>query len=192
MSGFFIKAKTLFYFILILPVIANAAAIDAGFNFGGRTIGEKSIRDTYGTGIVVYPYLSINPVKNIHAGVAYEGGYTKNADLGIYREKSKLKISGIEFFLSYQFRIRNLAPYVRFGYASYSYKHSIDSEAVDYAIDKNKGTVTFGAGLKFFVGKGFFLCGDMRYVPLKVKPVEVEVDLGGLRYTFGAGYSFKL
>lgn len=184
--------KIMISVLVVLPVVMNAAVIDAGVNFGGRTIGEKSIKDIYGTGAVIMPYLSFNVVSNLYLGVAYEGGYSKDAELGIYREKSTLKLTGFEFFAAYQFKLKNLAPYVKVGYASYSYKQTIDSSAVDFNVDKSKGTFVFGAGLKLFLGKSLFLSGDMRYVPLKVKPVDVEVDLGGVRYTFGIGYSFKL
>jgi hypothetical protein len=33
---------------------------------------------------------------------------------------------------------------------------------------------------------------EAKYVPLKVKPFDEEVDLSGLRLALGAGYSFRL
>ena len=39
--------------------------------------------------------------------------------------------------------------------------------------------------------EGLYLSGEVKYVPLKVKPFDEEVDLGGLRYLLGLGYAFK-
>jgi len=39
--------------------------------------------------------------------------------------------------------------------------------------------------------ENFFLAGEVKYIPLKVKPYEDEVDLSGIRCSGGIGYTFK-
>jgi len=60
----------------------------------------------------------------------------------------------------------------------------------DYKVDHKKSTVIIGGGLKFYLIKNLFLAGEVKFVPLKVKPFEEEVDLGGMRYLAGIGFTF--
>jgi hypothetical protein len=61
-------------------------------------------------------------------------------------------------------------------------------------VDETKSAMTVGGGLRFYpLGeRGLFLSGEFKYVPLKVQPYDIEVDLGGFRLLGGVGYSFGL
>ena len=48
-----------------------------------------------------------------------------------------------------------------------------------------------GGGLKFYPLENLFVAAEVRYIPLKVKPYEYEVDLGGIRYLAGLGFRFE-
>jgi hypothetical protein len=59
--------------------------------------------------------------------------------------------------------------------------------------DKTKSTFFVAGGLKVYPMKNLknlYLSAELKYVPLKVKPYEDEVDLGGLRLMGGVGFSF--
>lgn len=89
----------------------------------------------------------------------------------------------MEVFVGYQFSVGMVSPFLRAGYGSYSFKQVIDSPFhTEDGVDKTQGTVTLAGH--------FFLAGEVRYVPLKVMPYKVEVDLGGMRFTAGMGLKF--
>jgi len=98
----------------------------------------------------------------------------------------------MEVFVGYQFSVGMVSPFLRAGYGSYSFKQVIDSPFhTEDGVDKTQGTVTLAGGLKLLSLTGhFFLAGEVRYVPLKVTPYKVEVDLGGMRFTAGMGLKF--
>ncbi|GAI56629.1 unnamed protein product, partial [marine sediment metagenome] len=49
-----------------------------------------------------------------------------------------------------------------------------------------------GTGLNIYLIKGFFFIAEVKHVPLKVKPFDIEKDLSGLRYLLGLGFEFEL
>ena len=124
-------------------------------------------------------------------GVAYERGYSKEGKIGIYGESASLEVTGFEAFLGYQFKIDKFYPYLKIGCGRFSYKQSIDSPyATDYKVDHKKSTWTAGVGLKIYPVKYLFISGEFKYIPLEVKPFEEVVDLGGIRYLVGIGFTF--
>jgi hypothetical protein len=40
--------------------------------------------------------------------------------------------------------------------------------------------------------RGLFLTAEVKSVPLRDRPFDINVDLGGIRYLFGIGYQFRL
>jgi opacity protein-like surface antigen len=123
-------------------------------------------------------------------GAGYEGGYSKAGKIGIYQEPSTLKVNGFEVYIGYALKIGSFSPYIKIGCGSYSYKQTIDSPYLsDFRVDGNKSTFSGSGGIKFYPIKNIFLAIEVRYVPLKVKPLEEEVDLGGMRFLGGVGFS---
>ena len=168
-----------------------AVRVEAGVLAGTRTINSTAIKDVYGTGMIIYPYAAIHPWKGLFVGLGYEGGAARSGKIGLYEEPTTLKVTGFEVFAGYEIAVGMVTPYIKAGYASYSYKQVIDSPYVkDNQVNSTKGTVALGGGLKVFMSGTFFLAGEFRFVPLMVKPLGTEVDLGGLRYTAGIGVSF--
>jgi len=162
--------------------------LEVGGFYGTRQVIDSDIKNVYGSGMVYFPFLAVT-WKGIIMGAGYEGGYSKSGKIGLYQETTTLKVNGFEVYVGYALRIKNLAPYFRVGYGSYSYKQTIDSPYLsDFKVDSTKSTVTGSAGFKFFPIKNMFLAIEARYVPLKVKPLEEEVDLGGLRFEGGIGF----
>ena len=179
-------------FLLLFPSGQFAIDFDVGIFYGSRTVNDSDIKNIYGNGMVYFPYLAIIVGKGIIIGGGYEGGYSKDGKIGLYNESTSLKVTGVEFFIGYQLKIKIVSPYIKIGYGAFSYKQTIDSPYVgEYKVDHKKTTMIIGGGLKFYPIKNLFLAVEIKFVPLKVKPYEYEVDLGGLRYSGGIGYTLK-
>jgi len=189
------KMKRCLIFIVLLAAMRSATFpaihIEAGVLFGTRSVNNTDIKAVYGSGTVFFPYAAVHLWKGFFVGVGYEGGYSRSGKIGIYKEPTTLKVTGMEVFVGYQFSVDMVSPFLRAGYGSYSFKQVIDSPFhTEDGVDKTQGTVTLAGGLKLFLTGHFFLAGEVRYVPLKVMPYKVEVDLGGMRFTAGMGLKF--
>ncbi len=172
-------------------VVRAAIRFEAGVLGGTRTVNSADVKAVYGTGMVYYPYLAVHAWKGLFVGAGYEGGYSRKGTIGIYKEPATLRVVGFEAFVGYAIEARTVSPYVKAGYARYSYKQTIDSPFIgDRAVNANRWTPTFGGGLKISVSGALIIAGEIRFVPLKVKPFDDEVDLGGMRYTAGFGLKF--
>ena len=140
--------------------------------------------------MVFSPYLSIGVMYGIFLGIGYEGGYSRTASLGLYQEKGTLKMEGYEIFIGYQLKAKYVSPYIKLGYNYYTYRQTVESPFLEiFKVDDHKSTVSFGGGLKTHLLKFLYLAFEARYVPLKVKPYDIEVDLGGIRYLGGIGFT---
>ena len=53
--------------------------------------------------------------------------------------------------------------------------------------DARKTAVLATGGIKIYPTQGVFIGFEARYVSLKVKPYDATVDLGGWRFSVGAG-----
>lgn len=182
--GFFIS-------LFLLGCVIGAVDFEVGLGLGYRSIVDPDINDAYGSGIVYLPHFNVTIYKNIRVGAGYEGGYNKKGRIGIYEEEASLKISGFEIFVSYQFQIKKMFPYIKAGYGFYSYRQNIESDYVD-DVDENKSGFLISAGLKYYCPKGFYVGAELKYVPLKVQPLNEQVDLSGFRGLFLIGYRFDI
>lgn len=161
-----------------------------GIFYGLRTVNNSEIREVYGNGTVFAPYLAVRVWKGIILGAGYEGGYSKEGKIGLYQESSKLRVTGFDFFVGYEWHAGSISPYLKIGYGSFSYKQEIESPSVgEYKVDHKKGAIILGGGIKFYALKRVFFASEVKYVPLKVRPFEEEVDLGGFRVLVGVGYT---
>jgi|GEM_PF-477840 len=177
-------------FALVLPVRQYAGRYDIYVLGGMRTVNSADIKNVYGNGAVYYPAVFIEIWKGLGLGAGYEGGYSRDGLIGIYEEATTLKISGFEIFAAYELGLEHLGVFARAGYGNYGYKQFIDNPNLPYEIDDRKSTVVLAGGLKFLPVEKFFFIVEVKYVPLKVKPVEDEVDLGGMRLLGGLGLRF--
>lgn len=175
-----------------LGAAARAAIrFEAGILGGTRTVNGANVKAVYGNGMVFYPYLAVHVWKGIFVGAGYEGGYSRAGVIGIYKEPTTLRVVGGEAFVGYAFEAWTVSPFVKAGYARYSYKQTIDSPFLgDNAVDANKWSPMIGGGLKIPLAGVVILIGEVRFVPLKVRSFTDEVDLGGMRYTAGLGLKF--
>jgi len=177
---------------LSLVVTGYSLELGLGFQYGLRTVADSKIKDVYGNGAAYFPSLRLVVWKGLELGVGYEGGYKRDGVIGLFEEKTTLQVTGFELFAGYGYRMSILEPYARLGYGFYAYKQTIESEFIPFKVDNKKSGVTLAAGLRVYPLAGLNLSLEAKYIPLKVKPVDVEVDLGGWRLALGAGYSFRL
>jgi len=181
--------------VLFVALVSGLAATNSSFHFeigafyGTRQTVDSDIKSVYGNGMIYFPFLALT-WKGVILGAGYEGGYSKTGKIGIYQEASRLTVNGFELYIGYAAKISRFFPYIKIGYGSYSYKQTIDSPYIsDVRVDGSKSTVTGSGGIKFYPIKNIFLAIEVRYVPLKVKPLEEEVDLSGMRFQGGVGFS---
>ncbi len=165
-------------------------SFEIGCSLGLRTVTNSDLKEAYGNGINYFPNLSV-VWNGIILGLGYEGGYKRDALLGIYDEPARLTIKGPEVFLGYQFNLGKISPFVKIAYGFYSYKQVVESEYLDdYPVDGSKSGLIFGGGLKIYPIKNLFISAEVKYGSLKVKPYEDEIDIGGLRLNGGFGIRF--
>lgn len=181
--------------LALLGVLATAvpAAVrfEAGLLGGSRTVNDERVKAVFGNGTVFYPYATVNPWKGLFVGAGYEGGYSRTGTIGLYEEPASLKVTGFEAFAGYALEAGTLTPYVKAGYARFAYRQVIDSPFIgDRVVDAKAWGPMVGGGLKIALSAGLFAAGEIRFVPLKVKPLEEEADLGGMRYLAGLGLRF--
>jgi len=186
--------KTVLFAVLLSFASGAAFAgirLEVGALLGSRTVQDAAIKEVYGNGTVFFPYAAVHAWKGLFLGAGYEGGYSKSGPIGIYGETARLKITGFEFFAGYEHAVGMLSPFLRAGYGSYSYRQSIESALHEgNIIDSSKGTIVIAGGLKMNLSGSLSLVGEAKYVPLKVQPLDSEVDLGGMRYSAGLGMKF--
>lgn len=183
--------KTLL-FIILFGVLAwglQAIDLDLGLLFGSRSVKDAQIKEVYGNGTSYFPYVSIGFWKGVFAGLGYEGGYDRDGRIGLFQEETSLEVNGLEFFAGYRLDLGKVSPYVKLGLGSYAYEQVVSGQA---KVDEKKSALNLALGARFYPAKGLFLGAEIKYVPLKVKPLLDEVDLGGLRLAAGIGYTFSL
>jgi len=104
-----------------------AIHVEAGAQFGARSVNNADIKAVYGDGTVFFPYAAVHLWKGLFVGAGYEGGYSRSGKIGIYEKATTLKVSGMEVFVGYQLSVGMVSPFFRAGYGSYSFKQVIDS-----------------------------------------------------------------
>jgi hypothetical protein len=186
------KTWILIFSIVLLAQFNFAGEITLGINFGYRQLKDPDLKAVYGHGFVFNPYLDYFPLSNYGLELAYEGGYKKDAPIGLFREDSTLSISGFQLCGVLRYPIWNLIPYLKCGIGYFSYKQEIESEFTRLKVDHHKWTTILGGGIHFNMYKGLFFTAEVKYIPLKVQPFEIPVDLGGWRLLAGIGFRKSL
>jgi len=189
-QGKILLKKAWIFVLLVIPLtqLNHASDIALGFHLGYRQLKDPNLKEIYGDGFVFNPYVSYFPLSNYGIDLSYEGGYKKDAPIGLFNEDSTLRVSGLQFCGIIRYPVGKIIPYLIFGVGYFSYKQNIQSEFVRFKVDHHKWTTIVGGGLSIDMYKGLFLTAEVRYVPLKVQPFDIPVDLGGLRFLAGVGF----
>jgi hypothetical protein len=189
------KSVVLFSLVFLFVQAGNSAQFSLGLTAGYRYLNDVSLGEIYGDGYVYEPYIRYNPSFSYGVELSYEGGYKKSAPIGLFQEDSALSVSGLQLSGIVGvplLRIRNVRTYFKIGIGYYFYKQDISSEFVRYQVDHKKWTAIIGAGMNVNLFRGLYLSAEVKSVPLRVRPFDINVDLGGIRILFGIGYQFWL
>lgn len=186
------KTLVLLVAVLSLAISASALELRVGGFFGMRTMNDAAIKDIYGEGTVLYPIVQLDILAGLGVGASYEL-YDRSGTVQPYGESSRLKITGLEGFLSYSINLKIVRPYVRAGFGSYDYEQTVESDYLaGYKVKAPKTAPHFAAGVVLKILKPVYFAVEAKYVPLKVRPFEDEVDLGGWRFSAGLGLAFGI
>jgi hypothetical protein len=159
--------------------------------YGPQKINDAKIRGVYGETETTLPYLELVLVRGLAIGAGYEFGYDRTGHIGPYDYPTTLRMAGWNAFLGYEIRLEDLAVFGRAGVGIYEYRQTIENPYItDMPVNARKTGGVFAAGLKYYPLDVFFIGFEARYVLLKVKPYDSEVDLGGWRFAAGAGFAF--
>jgi hypothetical protein len=189
------KCIVLIFLVFLSVQEGNAAWFTLGLNAGFRNLNDLALGEIYGDGYVYEPYFLYSFAGSFGLELSYEGGYKRNGPVGIFQEDSTLSVSGLQLSGIVRvpiLRIRRVSTYFKIGVAYYFYKQDIDSEFVRLQVDHRKWTTLIGAGMNLHLFRGLFLTAEVKSIPLKVRPFDIDVDLGGTRILFGIGYQFWL
>jgi len=174
---------------------SSSAWFTLGLNGGYRVLNDPVLGEIYGDGYVYEPYIRYSVPRLLTLELAYEGGYKKSGPVGLFQEDSTLNVSGLQLAAVVPIpilRIQRVSTYFKVGIAYYFYKQDIDSEFVRQKVDHTKWTTVIGVGMSLHLFRGLFLTAEYKSIPLRVKPFDIQVDLGGSRILFGIGYQFWL
>jgi hypothetical protein len=186
--------RTTIGLLLISMLTGTAAAqLELGIRGGQLSIFDSTIKDVYGNGWIVNPFIRISSDKTpLAVEFSYEGGYNQSAPIGIYDEMSTLKLYGFEMSGYIWHRFGRVIPYLKMGIGYYYYRQEIDSEFVEKKVQGSEQLLLFAAGLDIDLMRGLYLNGEVKAVPWLVAPYGIEIKLGGMRYMVGVGYRFSL
>ncbi len=186
-----IKKKILFIVLIIaITGIVSAIDFDLGLNYGFRTINDTSVKDNFGNGSVYNINGSINIIKNFSLGIGYEGGFSRTAEIGLNKDKSKLELAAFKIFGAYRFKIKKIISNMKFGLDFFSYEQKISS--FNKTIDGNKLGFFIAAGIKFYPINNFYISAEINYIFLNINPINKDVNMGGFCINTGIGYIFHL
>lgn len=169
----------------------SALTLRLGGAFGTRNFNDAKIRETYGGGEAYSAGVEVGLGRGWTAGFSLENGPTLSGKLGLSESNAQFSLWGLDFTAGYELRLRKLGFFIRAGYGLYHYRQTVDYEYVqDYKVDAWASTFVAAAGLKYYPWNFLFLSAGAKYVPLKVKPYDQTVDLGGWRWAAGLGLAF--
>jgi hypothetical protein len=184
--------KKIITFTFLLSLLASgvhAVKLDVGVLYSSCGVTDANIREVYGNGTVYFPCLGVTVWKGLCFGLGYEGGYDRDGKIGLYQEDTNFKVAGMELFAAYRLELGKLSPYLKLGFASYSYQQVVSG--VTTVNDKKSGP-SLAAGIRYYPSKWLFLAVEAKYVYLQVMPIDQKVDLSGMRLGAGIGCMFNL
>jgi hypothetical protein len=183
--------KAAFALLVALAPYALAASEprwEAGLSAGMRTIKDETLRTVYGNGFVYTPFVSLKVSPKVAVGLEFEGGYVKDAKIGIFREDSRLAVQGGSLFVSYGRDKGLIRPFLKFGAGIFHFQMDIESPYVQaYNFSANDISILVAGGFKASLSRTLFLSAEMKYSALWADPFDDMVDLGGIRLLLGAG-----
>jgi len=163
-----------------------------GVGAGYRQLKDPDIGAVYGGGWVFLPSIRAFPFDHYGLEFSLEEGYRKHAPIGLFRENSTLSIRGARLCAVFRHPVWKLVPSFKFGAGYFRYRQDIKSEYVRRKVDHHRWTTVVSGRIAVCLYRRIFLSLEVEYVPLKVQPFEIPVDLGGVRLLAGVGFALSL
>jgi len=182
--------KKILFVILAITVVfsASANATDFLYEFKAHYFNptEQRSKDIYGSGWAFGGEFGLGVAESLF--VYFSGSYyARTGELTYTREETKLKIIPLTLGAKYHF---NLARGLDF-YAGAGLTYNIFNEENPIGdVSKNGVGFVVNSGVLAFVSGGLFLDGYVNYSYCKIKPANVDVNIGGLEAGLGIGYKF--
>ncbi|MHB8053726.1 MAG: outer membrane beta-barrel protein [Candidatus Aminicenantales bacterium] len=183
------KTAWLLALLLAGAGVSLAQTWEADVTGGYRTLKDESLRGIYGNGYVVTPSLSLAVSRSLRVGAEYEGGFSRNAEIGLFKDPSTLKVRGGHVFLQYGERKGRVQPYLKVGMGLFSYQFDVERPTFSsLQVSNNDVSFFLAGGLRLVIIKNVFGTAEFKYAALWVDSYDDKVDLGGLRLLVGVGF----
>ncbi len=174
-----------------LLLAAFLGSIAYAGNFSLRATGgyfmprDQSFKDVYGSGLAYGAEVESAIWKGIcaWAGVSYFSG---KGELTLSKDATTLTIYPFSGGLKYRFLKTAVSPYVAFGVGYFKYK---ETNPLD-TIEGNDIGFIGQAGVALNVLRPLSLEVYARYTDCRIKPADLDANLGGLE--LGVGLGFRL
>lgn len=177
------KTAILFTAIILMSTAAQASYFEVKASF--FIPSETAFKDIYGSGLSYGGEIgfTLMPGVTLWAGGEY---YTADGQLTFSEESTKIQITPLWAGLKLSLPEVKISPYVGVGVGYFLYN---ESNPIGTVKDGEIGFIG-QAGVMLRVLTSVFVDFQGSYSICKVKPEDVEADLGGLRATVGIGVEF--
>lgn len=149
------------------------------------TPSDQYFKDIYGGGICYGGEIGITVWKGLSV---WAGGdfFAKKGKMTFTGEETEISIIPLCGGIMYQLSSSSVRPYAGFGVGYFQYKESTP------VVDVSKGDIGYMGmvGCIVKIGEKFFFDLKASFSSCKVKPLEIEADLGGLKGGIGLGFEF--
>jgi opacity protein-like surface antigen len=146
---------------------------------------EQAFKDIYGSGMSYGGEFDINIFDGLAIWIGAEY-FTKKGELTFTKEETELQITPIYGGLKYIFPGRGIMPYLGAGVGYFQYK---ETNPIGTVKEGKIGFVT-QAGLLVRLLGPVLVDFQVGYNMCKIKPQEIEAQIGGLKAGVGLGFSF--
>ncbi len=179
--------------LLLLALAASAWSFDGeiGLLYGFRTLKNSDLRGVFGTGNVAVPAVAVRVSRTASLGLAYEAGYSREAEIGLFGDLFSLSVSGFEIFYKQEWPLGRLTPYLKIGPGLALYKIHIASPFLTaYNVKGRDISFQIALGMSVRIVKRVALTLEGKYGVLWIDPYDDRIDLGGFRLLGGLTFGF--
>ncbi len=145
----------------------------------------KSFQDIYGRNLAFSAEMNVKVWKSVYLWLI-GSYYDQEGSLSSTQERTEMMLVPLGGGVKLKFQAGNISPYVGLGPVVIIYK-----ESNPIGLAKGSGTGFIGqAGLNLKVTARLFFDISVTYSYCRVKPQNIEADIGGIQAGLGIGYLF--
>jgi hypothetical protein len=175
--------------LLSLAVPLSAGPWEFGLLGGLRSLKNADLRDLFGSGLIYTPHVSYRISSGGSVGVSFEGGFRREANVGLFGDLFSLRVRGFEIFYRQEWNLGRVSPYIKIGPGLFLYDLHLDTPFLSaFNVHDSDLSFSIALGLNARLNRRVFLSGEIKYGVLWVDPFDDQVDLGGFRVQAGVGF----